>query len=338
MSEFYLLLLFGYLIGSLSPGYFFGRLVRGIDIRNYRNHNTGATNTYFIVGPVYGVIAGLFDFLKTPAVYYLSLQWLDPNMAILVGLAGVVGHIAPFYLGFRGGRGAASLAGLCFIALFYTRSIYTLLLIVGFIAYGINISTGKMRLPIRHLLKLGALVFPLSLIVVPHTMVVIPLAILLGISLLIDLVRLVNPALNEKYLKQKVFARAKERKRLSGYSLFLLSTLIIINWFSREVAVISLIFFILGDTFAPFSKIIRFLPQRPIFGDKTIAGVIVIFTISFVAGLFIRSLTPLTLPLGMIVFGSAAVAVLDQFSFLLDDNTLVPLGSAILLSVIQRIS
>ncbi len=65
MSEFYLLLLFGYLIGSLSPGYFFGRLVRGIDIRNYRNHNTGATNTYFIVGPVYGVIAGLFAKRKT---------------------------------------------------------------------------------------------------------------------------------------------------------------------------------------------------------------------------------------------------------------------------------
>ena len=76
MLTFYLLIIFGYLIGSLSPGYFFGRVIKGIDIRDYKYHNTGATNTYFIVGPVYGVIAGLFDFLKTPAVYYLSLQWL----------------------------------------------------------------------------------------------------------------------------------------------------------------------------------------------------------------------------------------------------------------------
>lgn len=335
MLIFYLFLILGYLIGSLSPGYFFGRWVKGIDIRDYKYHNTGATNTYFIVGPAYGIIAGFFDFLKTPAVYYLSLQWLGPDMAIFAGLAGVVGHILPFYLGFRGGRGVASLAGLCFIALFYTRSIFALLLVAGFIAYSISVSTIKMKLPVRHLLKLGALVFPLGLLVVPNTAVIIPVAVFLGISLFIDAVRLISPPLNEKYLKQKIFARVKERKRLSGYSLFLLSTFVIINWFSKEVAVISLSFFILGDTFAPFSRIIRFLPQRPVFGDKTVAGAIVIFTISFVAGLFLQSLTSLVLPLRTIILGSVAVATLDQFSFLLDDNILVPLGSAVLLSAIQ---
>jgi glycerol-3-phosphate acyltransferase PlsY len=334
MLEFYLLFL-GYFVGSLSPGYFLGRLIKGIDIRDYKYHNTGATNAYFIVGPVYGVIVALFDFLKTPAVYYFSLRWLSPDMAILVGLAGVVGHIAPFYLRFRGGRGVASFAGLCFITLFYTHSVYALLLIVGFIAYGINVSTIKMRLPIRHLLKLGALVFPLGLLVVPKTIVVVLVAVFLGVALLVDAVRLITPSLNEKYFRLRAFAREKERKRLSGYSLFLLSTLMVISSFSKEIAVVSLSFFILGDTFAPFSKTIRFLPQRPILGDKTIAGAIVVFTISFVAGLFIQFLTPLTLPLGMIITGSAAVAVLDQFSFLLDDNILVPLGSAVLLSFMQ---
>lgn len=335
MLTLYLFIVLGYLIGSLSPGYFFGRLVKRIDIRDYKYHNTGATNTYFIVGPVYGILAGIFDFLKTPAIYYLGLHWLNPNLAILVGLAGVVGHIKPFYLGFRGGRGVASLAGLCFITLFYTRSIYTLLLIAGFIAYGINVSAVKMRLPVRHLLKLGALIFPLGLLVVPNTAVIILVAVLLGIAFFIDAVRLMIPSFNEKYFKLKVFAREKERRRLSGYSLFLLGTLIVISLFSKEIAVMSLSFFILGDTFAPFSQIIRFLPQWPIFGYKTIAGAIVVFTISFVAGLFLQSLTSLTLPLGMIIFGSAAVAILDQFSFLLDDNILVPLGSAVLLSVIQ---
>lgn len=333
MPLFYLFLVFGYLIGSLSPGYFFGRLVKKVDIRDHNYRNTGATNTYFTVGPVYGVITGFFDFLKTPAVYYLGLRWLDPNVAILVGLAGVVGHIAPFYLGFRGGRGMASLGGLCFISLFYAHPAYTLFLIIGTIIYGINISTIKIRLPVRHLLKLGALVFPLSLIVAPKTVVVISIAVLLGVALLVDAVRLLIPAFNERYLRQKEFARIKERKRLSGYSIFLLSALAVISLFSREVAVISLSFFILGDTFAPFSRMIRFLPQRLILGDKTLAGAIVIFTISFIAGLFLRSLTPLDLPLGMIFFGSIAVAILDQFSFLVDDNILVPLGAAILLSV-----
>lgn len=335
MSEFYLLLIFGYLVGSLSPGYFFGRLVKGIDIRKFGNHNTGATNTYSVVGPVYGVITAIFDFLKTPFVYYLGLQWLDPNMAILVGLASVVGHIAPFYLGFRGGRGVASLGGLCFIALFYSRSIYTLFLIIGFIVYGMNVATIKMKLPVRHLLKLGALVFPLGLIALSGATVAAWIAVLLVIALFVDVIRFANPSFNEKYLKQKAFARIKERKRLSGYSIFLLSALIITGWFSKEVAVISLTFFILGDTFAPFSKIIRFLPQQRILGDKTIAGAIIIFAISFTAGLFLQSLTPLSLSLGMVIFGSAVVAVLDQFSFFLDDNILVPLGSAVLLSTIQ---
>ena len=335
MLTFYLLIIFGYLIGSLSPGYFFGRVIKGIDIRDYKYHNTGATNTYFIVGPVYGILAGLFDFLKTPAVYYLSLRWLSPDMAILVGLAGVIGHIAPFYLGFRGGRGVASLAGLCFVTFFYTLSVYALLLVAGFIAYSINVSTIKMRLPVRHLLKLAALIFPLGLLVMPNTIIIILVAVFLGISLLVDAVRLMSPSFNEKYFRLKAFAREKERKRLSGYSLFLLGALLVISLFPKEIAVISLSFFILGDTFAPFSKIIRFLPQKPILGDKTIAGALVIFAISFVAGLFLQSLTPLFLSFGMIITGAVIVAVLDQFSFLLDDNILVPLGSAILLSTIQ---
>lgn len=335
MLTIFIILVLGYLAGSLSPGYLFGRLVRGIDIRDYGNHNTGATNTYRVVGPVYGIIAGLFDFLKTPVVYFLSLSRLNPDMAILVGLAGVVGHITPFYLGFRGGRGTASLGGLCFITLFYTHSVYALLLFVGFIIYGLNISEAKMRLPMRHLLKLGALIFPLGLVWVPKDTVIIIVIILLGVAILIDIVRLLIPSINEKYLNLKTFARLKEKRRLSGYSIFLFSVLIVASLFPKEIAVVSLAFFILGDTLAPFSRLIRFLPQMPILGDKTIAGAIVIFAISLVAGLFIQSLTPLILPIKTIILGALLTSVLDQFSFVLDDNILVPFGSAMLLSVAQ---
>lgn len=337
MLTFYALLVLGYLVGSLSPGYLFGRLVKGIDVRDYGNHNTGATNTYHNVGHVYGILAGIFDFLKTPVVYYLSLYWLNPDTAILVGLAGVMGHIAPFYLGFRGGRGTASLAGLCFIILLFTRSIYALLLIVGFIVYGINIATIKMRLPMRHLLKLGALIFPLGLIWMPKNVVIMVVVILLGVAILTDVVRLLIPSINEKYLNLKTFARVKERRRLSGYSIFLFSVLIVTSFFPKEIAVVSLVFFVLGDTFAPFSRLIHPLPQNPIIGDKTVAGAIVIFTTSLIAGLFIQSLTPLVLPFNTILTGAVLTAVLDQFSFVLDDNLLVPIGSALLLSMIQFI-
>ena len=45
MESLLLYLLLGYLIGSISPGYFLGRIVKGIDIRKFGNHNPGATNT-----------------------------------------------------------------------------------------------------------------------------------------------------------------------------------------------------------------------------------------------------------------------------------------------------
>ena len=192
-----------------------------------------------------------------------------------------------------------------------------------------------MRLPIRHLLKLGALIFPLGLIVAPEIIIVKMLVVFFGVAVFVDVVRLLIPSLNKKYLELKTFARIKEERRLSGYSIFLFSALMVISLFSKEIAVISLVFFILSDTFAPFSKMISFLPQQPILGHKTIAGAIVIFAISLVAGLFIQSLTPLVLPISTVLMGALIVAILDHFSFVLDDNILVPLGSAILLSVLR---
>lgn len=172
----------GYAVGSLSPGYFLGRIVKGVDIRSYGNHNTGATNTYFQVGHFYGVITAIFDLLKTPVIYYLSLNWLNVDLALTPGLAGVIGHVAPFYLGFQGGKGMASLAGLSLIALFYSQSVFVLLLIIGSIVYGIKIATIKVNLPVRHILKLGALVFPVGLIWFPGGLIISIVLVLLGIS------------------------------------------------------------------------------------------------------------------------------------------------------------
>src|SRR3989344_8121414 len=126
----------GYLIGSVSPGYFFGRTIKKVDIRNYGNKNTGATNTYRTVGPIYGVITGIIDLAKAPFVYFLAVYGVagitaqNPDIGILVGLAAVLGHVFPFYLGFRGGRGVASLDGLFLISLFFSSPAYSLLLLI----------------------------------------------------------------------------------------------------------------------------------------------------------------------------------------------------------------
>ena len=328
----------GYLIGSVSPGYILGHLVKGIDIRNYGNHNTGATNTFKIVGPAYGLIAGVFDFLKAPLAYYISIRFLSvsPSLAIVVGLLAVVGHIFPFYIRFRGGRGMASLYGLAAIATIYERSVYSLILSLGTVSYtvvyaGFVSRTLKIEAPLRKLLKLAGLFFPLGLLWLPTETILWIAGILLLVSGVFDLLRFSIPRLNKKYLEKKIFAKKKEARFFSGYTLFLISVSVIILFFPREIAVVSLTFFIIGDVLAPFSKATVFLPQKKIIGDKTWGGAILIIIAAVFSGIFLQALVFPALSFKIILVGAVAVALLDQLSIFIDDNILVPIGTAFLL-------
>lgn len=330
MTVFISFLVTGYLLGSLSPGYFFGRIVRGIDIRNFENKNTGAANTYRIVGPIYGIITGIFDALKAFIAYFIAVQWLSPDTAILVGLAAVAGHIWPFYLKFRGGRGAASLTGLAVIMLYYTSSWYALAFMVGAIVYGMILNQVEFEAPVRKFLKLGGLIFPLGLFWFGRPMVADIIFWFFIAVFVFDIVRFLIPRFNLKYLKLSLLAKSKEAKFFSGYTLFLGGVLVILKYFPLEIAVFTATAFIASDILAPAGKK-AFLPV-PFIKGKTIGGALVIFATALLAGIFIDSLTPLILSTKVIVSGAAIMAFLDQLSFLIDDNLLVPIGTALVLA------
>ncbi len=101
-----------YLLGSLNPAHFLSWL-KGFDIRDRGTRNAGATNSMFTLGFGYGVLVLLFDLSKAFASVQI-VSMLFPRYAylpILSGLACTLGHIFPFYLHFRGGKGVACLAG-----------------------------------------------------------------------------------------------------------------------------------------------------------------------------------------------------------------------------------
>ena len=342
-SNFLLLLLFGYLFGSISPGYFFGRLAKGIDIRKYNRRNTGATNIYLTLGPAYGVITDAIDFFKSSFAYYVAVSGIifnfpkiSPDLAILVGLTAVFGHIFPFYLGFRGGRGVASLYGLTLINLFFNQSVYALLLFIGTIFYAISVSQRPevkkllAEAPLRKFLKLAGLVLPLGFLIYSGFFIALVL-ILLVIALGFDVLRFLIPELNRRYLRLKKFAKEKEFRRFSGYTLFLFSAFLLFRFFPREIAVLSFSFFIVGDVFAPFGTI--FLAKETM-RDKTWRGAFLVFVLAFITGLFLNSLTSLSFSFAVLGLAAFLTAFLDQFSFLVDDNILVPLGTASLLWII----
>lgn len=103
----------GYLLGSLQPSYLLGRTVKKIDIRDFGSNNTGASNTTIVLGLKYGVIVGAIDIMKGLLAVILARYVISSGTqaAYLGGMSAVLGHMFPFYLGFRGGKGLATVIG-----------------------------------------------------------------------------------------------------------------------------------------------------------------------------------------------------------------------------------
>ena len=112
-----LLLIIGYFIGNIETGYIFGKLNK-MDIRNYGSGNAGATNTLRLLGPKAGLIVFLGDFCKSLIPCLVVRFIFRDNVSLsyvymlYIGLGVVLGHNFPFYLGFKGGKGVASTAGI----------------------------------------------------------------------------------------------------------------------------------------------------------------------------------------------------------------------------------
>ena len=113
-----LAILLAYLLGSVSFSYLVCRRARGIDIRDVGSRNPGAANTFRQVGAVAGLVVLLADMLKGAAAV-TPLVLLDaPEWAIFLSAVAVLaGHNWPVFLGFRGGKGAATVLGISFAML-----------------------------------------------------------------------------------------------------------------------------------------------------------------------------------------------------------------------------
>lgn len=117
MTNYLLLIIFGYLLGSIPFGYLISK-VRGIDIRNVGSGNIGATNISRALGLKWGLLVGILDLLKGVIPAYLATKFLAFEWQIaLVALTPVLGHIFPVWLGFRGGKGMATTVGALFFLL-----------------------------------------------------------------------------------------------------------------------------------------------------------------------------------------------------------------------------
>lgn len=111
-------LLAAYLLGATPTSYIAGRLARGIDLREHGSKNLGATNVYRILGWRWAIPVGLIDIAKGAIPVMVFGAWArgPAGFPVALGLAAVLGHILSPYVGFKGGKGVATAAGM-FLAL-----------------------------------------------------------------------------------------------------------------------------------------------------------------------------------------------------------------------------
>lgn len=113
MSSLAFWLAASYLLGAIPTSYLTVRLIKGQDLRTLGSGNLGATNLYRVLGWRYAVPVGAFDMLKGAVPVLVFAPRVDGTAltALLLGLAAVLGHVFSVFVGFRGGKGVATAAG-----------------------------------------------------------------------------------------------------------------------------------------------------------------------------------------------------------------------------------
>lgn len=106
----------GYLAGSVPWGYWVGKL-KGVDITKKGSGNIGAANVNRVLGAKYAVLVAVLDFLKGFAPPYAAYALTSSvDLALIAALFAGIGAAFSVFMGFRGGKGFAALAG-AFVAL-----------------------------------------------------------------------------------------------------------------------------------------------------------------------------------------------------------------------------
>ena len=108
-----LLLLAAYFTGAIPTSYIVGRL-RGVDLRLHGSGNLGATNAFRVLGWQAAVPVFIFDISKGWFPTFFFPHWDASGIALMAlayGAAAIVGHVFSIYVGFKGGKGVATSAG-----------------------------------------------------------------------------------------------------------------------------------------------------------------------------------------------------------------------------------
>ncbi len=142
-----LFLLLSYLVGAIPFGLVIGKIV-GADVREQGSKNIGATNVSRVLGKKLGFLTLLCDLSKGLLPMAIASHFLPENDQKMIwvsmcGVAAVVGHMYPIYLGFKGGKGVATGLGV-FLFLSPISIAISLLIFIGAVWFSGYVSAGSL--------------------------------------------------------------------------------------------------------------------------------------------------------------------------------------------------
>ena len=169
----FLLVIGAYLLGSFPSAYIAGRLIKGIDIREYGSGNVGGSNVWEMVSKWALFPVGITDVIKGMLpVYVAQRMGLGLPEQAMAGLAAIIGHNWSVFLKFDGGRGIATILGVLFLFAPTEMVILAGLMLVGFVFHHVALAAA-----------IGLALLPLAAWIIGE-----PLAITLTCLLLLILV------------------------------------------------------------------------------------------------------------------------------------------------------
>ena len=115
MYHLFLFILLSYLIGAIPTAYIAARIRIGKDIRREGSGNMGATNALIVIGPLIGITVYTIDLFKGLVPVLIARHYIGSDISMAAcGLAAIIGHDFPVYVGFEGGKGIATTTGVIF--------------------------------------------------------------------------------------------------------------------------------------------------------------------------------------------------------------------------------
>jgi acyl phosphate:glycerol-3-phosphate acyltransferase len=175
-----LLVLLGYLIGSISTGVLISRWVSQKNLQTEGSKNIGATNVARLLGRKWGILTLLGDVLKGMIPIWIGQEVLAGTSnyyfyLCLIALAAFMGHLFPIYLRFKGGKGVATALGIFTLlgpkALLIAIPFFVLIVYFGkYISLGSIVATGS---------------FPVFLIIFHYDKSIILLSIVIAVAIIL---------------------------------------------------------------------------------------------------------------------------------------------------------